>query len=239
MRNRYLIMVLLVLLAGKAGGELSVSFEEDTFAIYDAAEIFPDDVPGNLTITSDDGLQVYHQRDGKLNITSDDNWNGVSSISISNGTKTIIVDVNVLPVNDAPIITGVIGPDNLTGAVNPLNMSVEVEDVDDDELTVEWFVGNRPVEPEDEPVTTGRYFNWYVYPGNKFVTVKVSDPYGADVTMEFEVSMKAPPGAEDGPDNTWNRIIFWMIFGSGGLIFGLCALWVIVKKDVNPPVDKN
>lgn len=202
--------------------------DEDTFTLYDPWSAFHGDGHAALEITAGEGIMVDWEDDDLLNVTTIPDWYGSSYLTISNGSHEIKINITVDPINDAPFITDVVMPDNLTGAENPLVISVEAYDVEGDPLTIEWFIGKDL----KNPVIVNRTFDRYVYPGQRTITVKVSDEHGANVTREFQVSMKAPPGFLDEPDNTSNKFIFWSIFGSAGLIFGIFAFWIMVKKDI-------
>ncbi|MFO8050686.1 MAG: hypothetical protein R6V01_03195 [Thermoplasmatota archaeon] len=226
MGNRFLFMVALMACIGSVEG--LVTFDEDTSASYDLdlSVLFPRDTPDNISFEPGEGLEVELLEGGALNISSSENWNGASNVTLSNGSAEFTIDVEVIPVNDAPVILEVIGPENLTDAENPLVMTVVAEDVEGDEITVEWFL-----QDEEDPVVVSRTFRRWVYPGTKILRVRVSDPHGANETKEFVVSMKTPPGMEEGPDNIKNRVIFWTIFGSAGLIFGLLCYWIMMGKE--------
>ncbi len=107
---------------------------------------------------------------------------------------------------------------------NPLNASVSFEDPDGDNVSVTWLI-------DGEEVGTGYNIRRYVYPGKHNLTAVLDDGNGSVVRVSRTLDPIPPPGWRDKPDNRRNELIFWVIFGSGGVIFALSAAWIWLKRE--------
>jgi hypothetical protein len=107
---------------------------------------------------------------------------------------------------------------------NPLNASVSYTDPDGDIVSIRWLL-------DGEEVATGPSIQRYVYPGKHNLTVELDDGNGSVVRSSRILDPVPPPGWGDEPDNRRNELIFWAIFGSGGLIFATAVAWIWLKRD--------
>ncbi len=113
---------------------------------------------------------------------------------------------------------------------NPLNASVTFTDPDGDEVTTTWLL-------DGEEIGSGNSIQRYVYPGRHNLTVVLDDGNGSVVQVSRTLDPIPPPGWNDEPDNRRNELIFWSIFGAGGMIFGAVAAWIWLSK--GPSDDQN
>ena len=120
------------------GEDLAVSGDEDTLIAGQIAATDPDG--DDLTFTLDDGPangSVTVNDDGSFSYTSDANFNGTDSftVTVSDGselTDEVTVTVTVDPVNDAPRVDDVtLQTDEAVAVYQPLPLT----DIDGDELT--------------------------------------------------------------------------------------------------------
>jgi hypothetical protein len=95
--------------------------------------------------------------------------------------------------------------------------------MDGDQLEIIWYI-------DQEKIGEGPDIQYYIYPGRKNLTVVVDDGSGGTVSTWIDIDPLPPPGWGEEPDNTRNRIIFWSIFGSGGLIFAALTAWVFLSR---------
>jgi len=126
------------------------------------------------------------------------------------------------PDNSPPVILSVAGiPDDgiLTG---PLNASVEWKDDDNDTVTVRWLL-------DGEQIGEGATITRYIYPGRKNLTVTLDDGNGGLTHRSWTLDPDPPEGWDDRPDNARNRIIFWTIFGMGGMLFAVALVWYYLR----------
>jgi hypothetical protein len=107
---------------------------------------------------------------------------------------------------------------------NPLNATISFEDPDGDNVSVTWLL-------DGEEIGKGYSIIRYIYPGRKNLTAVLDDNNGSVIQVSRIVDPVPPPGWGDKPDNRRNELIFWTIFGSGGLIFALAAAWIWLKKE--------
>lgn len=122
-------------------------------------------------------------------------------------------------------VTGIPGDGRL---INPLRATINVTDPEN--ATITWFL-------DGEEIGTGTTIQRYVYPGLHNLTVKIEYDNGTIISRTFELDPVPPPGWEEEPDNRKNRIIFWLIFGSGGIVFAAFAAWLWLKKDDKDPTN--
>ena len=109
---------------------------------------------------------------------------------------------------------------------NPLNATVSFIEPDGDVVSIRWLL-------DGEEIATGQSVRRYVYPGTYNLTVELNDGNGSVVKMSRILDPIPPPGYGEKPDNRKNDLIFWSIFGAGGIIFALTAAWIWLKKDEN------
>ena len=107
---------------------------------------------------------------------------------------------------------------------NPLNATVTIDNADPSNWTVEWIL-------DGEIVDEDRHIQRYIYPGIHNLTIRAESDDGEIRTASFLLDPIPPPGWGEEVDQKRNDLIFWLIFGSGGLIFGLAALWLWIGKD--------
>jgi len=134
--------------------------------------------------------------------------------------------------NSPPMIMNIVGiPDDgiLTG---PLNASVEWKDDDNDTVTVRWLL-------DGEQIGEGASITRYIYPGKKNLTVTLDDGNGGLASRSWTLDPAPPEGWDDGTDNTSNRIIFWTIFGLGGLFFAVVLVWYYLRITLGRGGDKK
>jgi len=220
-------LIVLAVLSRTVSAEEDFTMEEDS-SFQTEITIFE-----ILNVSSEEflGLTSYQENvavslvDGYLNITTTGNWNGVASIGynyIENGTSVAKKwTLNVTPVNDAPEVLNISLSGDPEELENPVTYSVSYIEVDGDAITVTWSIDNLPA-GEGDAVTR------YVFPDQRNLTVIIDDGNGGTDTMSVTIHTVPPEGWGDEPDNTRNRIIFWVIFGSAGLILLAAATWVIL-----------
>jgi hypothetical protein len=135
----------------------------------------------------------------------------------------------------AAVVILVLLPGNITGSepefsgipedgvlINPLKASVSFPDMENS--TIRWFL-------DGDEIGIGPSIQRFVYPGLHNLTLEIEYQNGTVFTRSFDLDPVPPPGYNDEPDNTRNRIIFWSIFGTGGLIFAAAAAWIWLKRD--------
>jgi len=223
-------LLVLCILPQVASAEEDFTMEEDSTYQTD------DSVFDILNITSELflGLDTDQENitvilvDGDMNITSIGNWFGVALIEYSymdngtqvNGTWTL----NVTPVNDEPTVLNISLSGDPGVLDNPVTYSVSYLDVDGDDIKVSWFI-------DEEPAGEGDSVTRYIFPDQRNLTVIIDDGNGGTDSMSVSIHTVPPEGWGDRPDNTRNRIIFWVIFGSAGLILLAAAAWVILTPE--------
>ncbi|WP_159675646.1 Ig-like domain-containing protein, partial [Andreprevotia sp. IGB-42] len=179
---------------GPLGNSTSVTTPEDT------------PVSGTLTATDADGDALTFAKgadpvhgtvtvdaNGNWTYTPANNYNGADSFTVTvsdgkGGTDTLVVNVGVTPVNDAPV-----GQDESisTHQDTPFNGTVTGSDVDGDKLTFAVAIGGDPAHGTVTVNPDGSYtytptagFN-----GNDSFAVTVSDPDGATSTLTVSVNV--------------------------------------------------
>ena len=111
--------------------------------------------------------------------------------------------------------------------INPLNASVVIDDSTEEDLMISWYL-------DGEKVADGEHIQRYIYPGTHNLTVTIEDDVGGSISRSFLLDPVPPPGWGEEPDNDRNMTIFWIIFGSGGLVFAGVAAWIWIKKYDDP-----
>lgn len=218
------LTAILLLFCGTASADDTITMEEDSYELTPVlSDLFGLDTVYNLTLSSNEGNVKARAEGDRINISSGGNWYGTCELTYRyddgsdnhNGSMA----VEVTPVNDPPEILNV--DHNLEGEVlkNPFNATVKARDVDGDPLTYLWLLDGEEI-PGDRNIT------YYIYPNERNLTLVVSDGKGGETTMSWNVEADPPPGWGEKPDNSRNRLIFWVIFGSGGLIFTGGLVWV-------------
>lgn len=129
-----------------------ITFEEDHVAQIDMSDVFRD--PNNdelfYTFSTSDNL-TFEQVEEMINVTPNENWNGIetftitASDNISEQTVSVDILVTVTSVNDRPVMEGKIPEESSFDHNSEIGFKVMVTDVDS-ELTYEWKVDNVIVE---------------------------------------------------------------------------------------------
>ncbi|MBN1389416.1 MAG: hypothetical protein JXA22_02120 [Candidatus Thermoplasmatota archaeon] len=233
------IVLVICLLSSIVSAEDDFTIEEDSSLLSEESvnEILGLDNDTVVSIYTYDENITISLVDGHLNIMTAVDWNGITLIGYNYIEDHTLVDgawtLNVTPVNDAPEIINITlsgDPDNLE---NPVTYSVVYMDADGDEIMVSWSLGE---DDAGEGVTVTRY----VFPDQNDLTVVVDDGNGGSDTMNISIHTIPPKGWGDEPDNTRNRIIFWSIFGSAGLILLVAVWWVVLySPGTNDPTGAN
>ncbi|MGA1873376.1 MAG: hypothetical protein ACMUHY_06860 [Thermoplasmatota archaeon] len=221
-----LLLLSLFLTTQSASGEEDFSMKEDSsfqtdVRAYDILNISGDTFLGVLSYQENVTVTLV---DGFLNFTAIGDWNGVAVIGYNYIEDATLVDgnwtLNVIPVNDAPVILGIVLSGDPSNLSNPVTYGVECTDVDGDELVISWFLG-------EDTAGEGASQTRYVFPDQNELTVIVDDGNGGIDSLTVEIHTIPPEGWGDEPDNTRNRLIFWFIFGSAGTIFLAASFWVM------------
>src|SRR3989338_8068573 len=97
-------------------------------------------------------------------------------VSDATGYSKSILEVNVLPVNDAPVIADY-SPKGAIKLIEDTNklFSITASDVDKDALEIKWFLDNLEVK-------TGNAYTFNQSKGTYNLTVSVTDNLSAPVT---------------------------------------------------------
>ncbi|MBN1539888.1 MAG: hypothetical protein JW939_07070 [Candidatus Thermoplasmatota archaeon] len=221
-------ILVLLLLSSVVSGEDDFTMEEDStfqtdMSVYELLNISSDKFLG---LGSDQENVTVSIIGGFLTITSTGNWYGAALIDYNYIEDDTLVDkawtLNVTPVNDAPEIINITlsgDPDNLE---NPVTYSVSFTDVDGDEVKVSWTL-------DGEDAGEGDSVTRYIFPDQNNLTVIIDDDNGGTDSMSISIYTVPPEGWGDQPDNTRNRIIFWSIFGSAGLLLLAAIVWVMLS----------
>lgn len=202
-----------------------IALEEDSYLLLDLHRegFFQNDTIGSLLIETNRSLLEAEAEGDLLNISGSPDAYGEGILIVSNSSALVNISVTVTPVQDDPVIRGIELRGDPTDLENPVNATVDVFDPDGDELTITWRLNG-------EPVMYGPCFRRYVYPGRKNLSVIVDDGQGGIDEEWVEISTRPPPGWGERSDNTRNRVIFWLIFGSGGLIIAGAVFWTWIRK---------
>lgn len=107
---------------------------------------------------------------------------------------------------------------------NPLNATASINEDDPSNWTIEWIL-------DGEIIGEGSHIQRYIYPGIHNLTVKAESNEGESRSLSFILDPIPPPGWKEKVDQERNNLIFWFIFGSGGLIFAIAALWLWLGND--------
>lgn len=222
-------VVVSILVSSGASGSETIELEEDSFVLTSETvySILGSDGISNLTfITTEPNVSADMEGD-RINISSGNNWHGSCELIYffdeggvdHNGT----LNLEVIPINDPPEIIDI--SHNLDGNVleNPYNATVHAFDADGDQLLYSWYL-------DGERIPGGSNITYYIYPDQSNLTLIVTDGNGGQVSRSWDLEILPPPGWGEEPDNTRNRTIFWIIFGSGGLIFLLAILWAFFSN---------
>jgi hypothetical protein len=165
---------------------------------------------------------------GHLNITTQNNWFGVFTIFYGYMEDNISWDgvwsVNVTPVNDDPEILKITLSGDPGSLENPVSYGVSYSDIDGDPITVKWYL-------DDEEITSGDQGHRYIYPDQNNLTVVIDDGNGGTDSMTVTIHTIPPEGWGEEPDNTKNRVIFWIIFGTAGIILLAAMVWVLFRPE--------
>ncbi|MGA1820340.1 MAG: hypothetical protein ACMUHU_04950 [Thermoplasmatota archaeon] len=231
-------LIALTVLLGAASAETELVMEEDSSFQTDRPlhEILNTSEEAEITIGPMNENITIRIVDGFLNITSSGNWFGITLIFYGYIDGGIATDgalrLNVTPVNDAPEILGISLSGDHDNLNNPVTYSVSCIDVDGDDLKITWFL-------DEETAGEGETVTRYIFPDQNNLTVIIDDGNGGTDSMSAAIRTIPPEGWGDEPDNTRNRIIFWVIFGSAGLILLAAAAWVMMapagRRSEEPP----
>jgi hypothetical protein len=165
---------------------------------------------------------------GRVNITTHSNWNGFFLISyIYNQSGNITegsFQVNVTPVNDAPSILDITLSGDPSSLENPVTYNVTYSDIDGDNITVTWYLDEEEIGSQDQGQR-------YIFPDQNNLTVVIDDGNGGTDSRTIVINTIPPEGWGDEPDNTKNRMIFWIIFGTAGIILLAAMVWVLFKPE--------
>ncbi|MDP6610946.1 MAG: tandem-95 repeat protein, partial [Candidatus Marinimicrobia bacterium] len=126
---------------------------------------------------------------GKVNISADENWNGLSKISVEATDGTAFdygnFTVTFLPVNDKPVIASIAS--DTTNEETAKSIQVTASDIDGDELSISATTSNNHVVPSVSGMTLS-LTPAKDFVGNALVTVIVSDGSLTDtVSYQFTV----------------------------------------------------
>lgn len=143
--------------------------------------------------------------DGSLQYVPPANFNGVATISYTisdgeGGQSTAVVTVNVVPINDAPVTTGLVGQSSVDGGVISVPTSSAFSDVDGDALT--FAATGLPPGLSIDPATgliSGTLPPDASDGAPYVVRIFATDPSGATVstTFEWDVANVGPTAAND------------------------------------------
>ena len=217
------VMISILLISGAVSGDRSVSFDEDGWKLtpFTLDELIPNSSAWEVHVRNGEISAAIEGE--RINITGSSDWWGEGEIEVTANGSTVLILVTVNPVNDLPAIENVSAAMEEGEWRNPINASAEAYDVDGDPLTYSWFV-------DGEKILEGRNITWYLFPGTHELTLLVEDGNGGSASMNWTVTARAPPGWDDEPDNDRNRIMFWLIFGAGGVIFTAALIWVFKER---------
>lgn len=232
MRWGLILFVIPILLATpvKASTEVLITMDEDsTFQ----SEITLNEILGlnnetKIEISTINENVTATMINGYVNITTHSNWNGFFLISyIYNQTGNITEGsfrINVTPVNDDPLIENITLSGDPSSLVNPVTYSVSYSDIDGDSITIKWYLDEEEIGGEDQGQR-------YIYPDQNNLTVVIDDGNGGTDSRTLVINTIPPEGWEDESDNTKNRVIFWIIFGTAGIILLAAMVWVLFRPE--------
>jgi hypothetical protein len=238
-----LILILLVIpIAASANNDFTMeedsSFQTDA-RVNDILNLENETIVTILTQQEELSIRLL---DGYLNITSTGDWYGIATIGynyIENGT---MADgewtVNVTPMNDDPLIENVTLSGDPSSLANPVTYSVSYSDIDGDSITIKWYL-------EEEEIGSDDQGQRYIYPDQNNLTVVIDDGNGGMDSRTLVINTIPPEGWEDESDNTKNRVIFWIIFGTAGIILLAAMVWVLFqpeskeRNDTPSPKENN
>ena len=133
-----------------------LEFNEDEQVILDL-DNYCSDFEGDLSYSvhstsNDKNITLDGFGDGLINITSAQDWNGEDWVifRVSDGKDSILtnkITLTVLPVNDAPVISSYLPNTDSLSLIENIEQifSVDVGDVDGDELVISWFLNGAEV----------------------------------------------------------------------------------------------
>lgn len=235
-----LIIFLLAIIPSSTSGLVVVRMNEDSsFQMNETVhKIF--NLTENTTFQMEmipDIIEV-NEVEGSLNFTPVENWFGLFEISFTfNTSGNITYDmilVNVTNVNDDPTIQEILLNGDPSTLANPVAAILNYTDIDSDDVEIIWYL-------DEEEIGKGETVQRYIYPDQNNLTVVIDDGNGGMDSMTVTIHTIPPKGWGDGPDNTKNRIIFWIIFGSAGTILLAAMIWVLFRPESkdhfgSPPV---
>jgi hypothetical protein len=223
------IILLILLVSGSVSADIIL--DEDSWTVYDPYldGMLTDEDLEELVIDTSDSDLIVEVQEGKLNISSRYDQYGEFFITIYNDTGPIVINVTIKPVNDDPEITNITLSGDPDSLINPVAFSVSFIDIDEDLISVTWYL-------DEEEIGNGMEGQRYIYPDQNNLTVVIDDGNGGTDSMSVTLHTIPPEGWGDEPDNTKNRIIFWTIFGSAGLILLAAMIWVLFKPE---KIDKK
>ncbi|WP_047042849.1 tandem-95 repeat protein, partial [Vibrio mexicanus] len=183
------------------GEVLSLSTEEDN--ALTGQLLAEDDNNDPLTFTAiaqPENGTVDLSREGSWTYTPNENYNGPDSFTVQvsdgqGGTDTLVINIDVTPVNDAPVFVDLNnndagdGTNVVTKEDDPVSGKVQAIDIDGDALT--YSVSGQP---ENGAVTVDADGNWtYIpaqeYNGSDSFELTVSDGQGGTDTFTVDVTV--------------------------------------------------
>ena len=192
-------------------------------------------VDGIVTGTDGDGDQLTFSKatdpthgsvtvsnDGSYTYTPNNKYNGQDNFTISiadgnGGSITVVVDIIVTPVNEAPTGTG----DSQTTPENiPVNGNVTGADGDGDQLTFA-----KATDPAHGTVTVGSDGSYTYTPNNKYngqdnFTISISDGNGGSTAVTVDIIVtpvnEAPVGTGDSKTTPENIPVSGTVIGTDG-----------------------
>ncbi len=150
-----------------------ISVNEDETILIDINAFDEDNELLIFSAVSSDNIQC-NIFGSKLEITPSNNFVGQETCTLTASDNIDLVEtnilINVLEINDNPIITGTSPEKNQKiQQFSEISFNVEVEDLDNDEFSYEWFVNNNLE-------STNKDFSYvFTQPGLNEVVVVVSD----------------------------------------------------------------
>lgn len=155
-----------------------------------ATDLDGDPLIYTLTASTSHGVVVLNT-DGTYTYTPNANYNGADSFVVEvsdgkGGSTTVITDINVIPVNDAPVASA---PAIGTLEDTPQTGAVTASDVDGDTLT--YTLGTSPLHGlvTVNPNGTYTYIPNLNYNGTDSFTITVSDGHGGIATVSITVTV--------------------------------------------------
>lgn len=209
---------------------LNITTQEDVSHIIKILDLFPDAYIKDLSyqLIGSSNIIIKNQDSDSVTLIGKANWSGKENFTIK-AQRTwmeinVLIDMNVTPVNDLPVILDWNVKGNMTAGW-PITLTASVEDGDipyGDSIEIIWIDRIR------RELGTGEEIEVTYQSGTHYITISVTDSTGNLTEEEFEVSINPSNGVtpidDDDDDENGNE-------ESGGMSI-IAILLIIGAVDV-------